>query len=419
MMQACFHPAVQQAMIALGAVHRRFELGITPEAFEYCNFSMKAYSKAMMATRNVLENAGPESAELTIILGWLMGAFEIFLGNDEAASKHLKGGLQAFFTQKFQKQESRTIRRSVICSEKNLRTLFSKIEKLGEEVFGGPARILSKPECNAGPPETPEHFYILDHARDVLFTQIHWNFYALRHEEKDIKTRLARQSEGVARLIQWSASYASLCNSLTTQVMPCQSQRAAASMLLRNCRELAYLVLLLQPAARSDHEAEKFCALRGQSVDEVTRVETMNNHFAKLLIYTDRMFDSDSKIFERSLKRPSFSIDTGISPPLYLSADRYRSTKIRHQAASLIQDTPREAKLRGTLGAWNIAERASVIEEEAAFVCGAFPIEIASAAKWIDVTTFLEEKKVLRSYCIPETGTGVDGLVWVQEWVTF
>ena len=420
MMQSCFHPAVHQAMIALGAVHRRYELGITPEAFEYCAYSMKAYSKAMVATQEVLEAGGPESVELIIILSWLMSTFEVFQGNDETAKKHVTGGLQAFFAQKFKIQESKTIRRSATLNERNLHLLFQKLEKKSEDIFGGPARILSRPEYDAGPPDCPEHFYTLDHARDALFTQIHWNFYALEHEEKDSTTRLASQSDRITKLIQWSASYASLCKSLTTQIMPCQGQRAASFCLLRVCREMTYLLLLLQPAAKGVREVETFCVLRVDSLDdEATRVETMNNHFAKLLIYADRLFDCDSNVFERSLKRPSFSIDSGVNPPLYLTPTRCRSAKIRHQVASLMHDTPQEAELRSTLGAWNIAERTSMVEEEAALTCGALPLEIAGVAKWVDVTVFLEERKALRSYCVPETGTGVDGLLWVQEWVTF
>lgn len=419
MMQSCFHPAVQQAMIALGAVHRRYELGITPEAFEYCAFSMKAYSKAMAATRELLRNGGPESVELTVILSWIFGAFEVFQGNDEAASQHLTSGLKSFFAQNFKKQESSTIRRNVSLNEENLRKLFRKLELKSVEIFGESARILCKPGDMLNLPEVPEHFYSLDHARDVLFTQIHWNFWALTYEENDNLSRLASQSDRVSRLLQWSASYAKLCKTLTSRISPCQGSRAAASCLLRVCRELSYLLLILQPATTREYKAEKFCAFRIKSLDEAKRVETMNIHFAKLLIMADRLLDSDSRTFERSLKRPSFGVDSGIQPPLYLAATRCRSTKIRHQAQVLIQDTPREAKLRHALGAYNVVERTSMLEEEAALKCGSLPLEMESKVRWIDLTCYLEERKVLRSYCMSDEGTGVDSLVWVREWITF
>jgi hypothetical protein len=423
MMQACFQPAVQQAMIALGAVHRRYELGITPEAFEYCAFSMKAYSKAMASTRELLENAGPQGAELTIILSWLFGAFEVFQGNDEAACQHLKSGLKAFFAQRFRKQESRTVRRNVTLNEENVRKFFWKLEAKSDEIFGEPARIL----CKLGDmelPEVPEHFYSLDYARDVIFTQIHWNFWALSQQGKDGFPQLASLSDRVSRLLQWSVSYAKLCKSLITKTSPCQGSRQAASCLLRVCRELSYIILLLQSATTREYEAEKFCWL--QISDEAQRTDTMNSHFAKLLVLSDRLLNSDVRIFEQSLKRPSFGVDSGIQPPLYLAASRCRapkihmkSTKIRHQAQSLMKDTPREAKMRHALGAYNIVERTSMLEEEAALSCGALPAEVEDKARWVDLTCYLEERKVLRSYCVPEEGTGVDGLVWVQEWMTF
>lgn len=427
MMQACFQPAVQQAMIALGAVHRRFELGITPEAFEYCAFSMKAYSRAMALTRGLLENERPQSAELTIILSWLFGAFEVFQGNDEAACRHLKSGLKAFFAQKFKKQESRTVRRNVSLNEENVRRFFRKLELKSNEIFGEPARLLCKSGDMSELPEVPEHFYSLDHARDVIFTQIQWNFWALSYEARDESNQLANLSERVSRMLQWSVSYAKLCKSLTTKISPCQGSRQAASCLLRISRELSYIILLLQPATTREYEGEKFCSRH--IGDEAQRINTMNNHFAKLLIMSDRLLNSDVRIFEQSLKRPSFGVDSGIQPPLYLVATRcrsakvpeirVRSTKIRHQAQSLMKDTPREAKMRHALGAYNIAERTSMLEEEAALSCGALPDEISDKARWVDLTCYLEERKVLRSYCIPEEGTGVDGLVWVQEWITF
>ena len=419
MMQASLNPAVQQAMIALGAVHRRFELGITPEAFEYCAFSMSAYSKAITLAREFLTSASPPNAELTVILSWLFGAFEVFQGNDEAASRHLKSGLQAFFAQKFRKQESRTIRRYVSLNEENIRKLFRKLEVKSVEIFGEPARILVKPDKMTELPDCPQHFYSLEHARDVLFTQIHWNFYALSHEEEDSASRLASQSERVTRLMQWSVAYASLCKTLTTRISPCQAHRATASCLLRLCREMAYLLLLLKPASTRENEIEKFCALRVSFLDEEKRIETMNVHFAKLLLSADRLMDSDSRVFERSLQRPSFGADSGINPPLYLPDIKRRTTKIRHQAAGLMLNTPREARLRDALGAWNIAEKTSMLEEEATLKCGALPVEIASEARWVDLTVYLEERKVLRSYCVPEKHTGVDGLVWFREWITF
>jgi len=80
-----FHPAAKQAVIAVGAVHRRMELGITPEAFEYCDFAMRAYASAMHNLNEAFAMADPKSLELAMVVPVLLSLFETFQDNTDEA----------------------------------------------------------------------------------------------------------------------------------------------------------------------------------------------------------------------------------------------------------------------------------------------------------------------------------------------
>ena len=77
LLRACtIHPAVQQAMIALGAVHRQRELGLTPEAFNYCELAIKSYTKAIKGLNQALSANDPHSLELSVVVSVLFAAYE-------------------------------------------------------------------------------------------------------------------------------------------------------------------------------------------------------------------------------------------------------------------------------------------------------------------------------------------------------
>lgn len=59
-LQACFyHPTVQQAVLALGAVHRRLELDSLRRPFSYCDFALRTYTKALSSLQKALKARDP------------------------------------------------------------------------------------------------------------------------------------------------------------------------------------------------------------------------------------------------------------------------------------------------------------------------------------------------------------------------
>ena len=69
MRAALVHPVVLEAATACGAVHRRFNLGISKEAFEYCEYSLKMHSRALRSLKELESNAGPYDRE-AITISW-------------------------------------------------------------------------------------------------------------------------------------------------------------------------------------------------------------------------------------------------------------------------------------------------------------------------------------------------------------
>ena len=63
---------------------------------------------------------------------------------------------------------------------------------------------------------------------------------------------------------------------------------------------------------------------------------------------------------------------------------------------------------------YTIAEKLSSIEEHAVVQAGA--VSKSKDPKWVDITLFLEESRILLRYCRQDRW---GGLRWSQEWIKF
>jgi len=67
------------------------------------------------------------------------------------------------------------------------------------------------------------------------------------------------------------------------------------------------------------------------------------------------------------------------------------------------------------LGALRVAERVSEIEHEAVVVSGLIPD--AAQVRDVDVTVFLEDRKLLMRYCLRTSEE--KAVTWKQEWISW
>ena len=123
------------------------------------------------------------------------------------------------------------------------------------------------------------------------------------------------------------------------------------------------------------------------------------------------IFDEDSNF---GYAEHSLSVDSGIGPPLYLGVTKCRSTKVRHQVTALLSETELDRRVWSKLGVYTIAEKLSSIEEHA--VVQTNLVGRGLDPKWVDITMFLEEGRLLLRYCREDEW---GGLRWSQEWIKF
>lgn len=465
--RACYqHPTVLAAAAAVGAVHRRYLLGISREAFEYCDISDKLYQKALRKLSNDMASDHPNAAEINMITMKLFSIFETFQGNYDTAQMQMAAALKTLLRGNLRTTYKDTQYRSVDLNYESLRRLFLKLELESVRLFGGLANILSDPEtCTAvaptdldlfsaeptlplpdpNPYPVPRAFSSLSQARDVLFTEAKWIWHTWALLESGILsgTRFQRHQTHISRLLQWSMAYAEYAK---TESARQNRQDRHPAQLLKAYRESTYLLILTQMAFHSPDTGEvivplcdppETCDCHRSCRTYAERKEALNAQFARILVLTESLFDRSSFF---AYEEHSLSVDSGIGPPLYLGGEHEkkaecRSTKVRHQVTSLLEKSEIQSRVWDTLGVYTIAEKLSSIEEHAVVRCGAVPPDLDP--KWLDITLFLDERRILLRYCTTDkdgqlakirgtglvterfTGSGSGGLVWTQEWISF
>ncbi|KAK5262395.1 hypothetical protein LTR20_000618 [Exophiala xenobiotica] len=455
------HPTVLAAAAAVGAVHRRFELGISREAFEYCDLSDKIYQKALRMLSNDLASDHPNAPEINMMAMKLFSVFEAFQGNFDLAQMHFSNGLKGLLSRNLRTTYRDTHYRTVDINQESLRKLFLKLELESVRLFDGPANILSDPEeClpipslnpfdpdsfsylpDPNPYPLPRAFTCLSQARDVLFTETKWiwHTWTLLEQGLLVGTRFTRHQTHISRLLQWSVAYAEFSKTERSR-QSSNSQEKHSRHLLVAYREAAYLLLLTQMAFHSPETGEvivplcdppETCDCHKSCRTYAERREALNAHFARILVLCESIFNQSSFF---AYEEHSISVDSGIGPPLFLGNRKCRSTKVRHQVTCLLEESEIQKRVWDTLGVYTIAEKLSSIAEHAVIGCGAVPAELDP--KWVDITFFLDERRALLRYCTADPegmggkmrgtglvteryqGSGSGGLVWTQEWIAF
>ncbi len=407
--------------------------------------------------------SNPSAAEINMIVMKLFSIFETFQGNYDAAQMYMTSGLKGLLNRKMRTTYKDTQYRAVDINYDSLKRLFLKLELESVRVFGGLATILSDPDSSTPEPyltplsqaedldadipdpnpyKIPRAFTSLSQARDVLFTEAKWiwHTWGLLEEGSLMGIGWKRHQTHISRLLQWSMAYAEYAK--TELSLKNLADRHPAQ-LLKAYREAAYLLLLTQMAFHSPDtgsvivplcDPPETCDCHRSCRNYAERKEALNAHFARILVLSESIFNRSSFF---AYEEHSMSVDSGIGPPLYLGATRCRSTKVRHQVTSLLNKSEIQHRVWDTLGVYTIAEKLSSIEEHAVTACGAVSDELEP--KWVDITLFLDERRVLLRYChadregqagrIRGTGlwTGEDrwdesgsgGLIWTQEWIAF
>ncbi|KAJ9612399.1 hypothetical protein H2200_003996 [Cladophialophora chaetospira] len=412
-LRACLlHPTVLQAAIAVGAVHRRFELGISPEAFTFCDIANRQYWKALKCLEEDLKSGHPLGAEINMVASMLLCIFEVFQGNDESAIAHYKSGLTLLIRQNGKVKHTETHRQYVNLDYAALRKFTDRLEHRAPQLFGTPTAILYSASVKGSFDPIPEVFTSLEQARDVIITEGQHIWHSWAQLELGNLKGFSTQQLHVSRLLEWSKAYADYSKSARGRSRPASRQ----PYLLKAYREALYLVILTQLAFHvPDGQAiEPLCFLP-ETCDCHTvcrvysdRKRALSKHFARVMLVTESLFHDDSSF---AYQDHSINLDSGIGPPLKLGSETCTSTKVRYQATSLLPEGELRQKVWNKMGVYNIAEKLGSIEEHAVVTAAAIP-----AAPWVDVTCFLEARKMIVRHCKEDE---FGGLIWTQECISY
>lgn len=220
--QSCiFHPAALHAVIAVGAAHRRMELGIIPEAFEYCAFATESYAKSLRSLNKALTTRDPRSLELATVVPVFLSLFETFQGNAEQARDHMVGWLKILFDRQFRRRVLTTTKcTSVVLTKSNLLNFFARLERQASELLSDFSKIDEDMILSVGDdfPDVPRRFETIEQARDVIFALFRCFVRSLRDCRWDDPIWLKVQQEYGVRLLGWSCVFADSYKGLKVDV---------------------------------------------------------------------------------------------------------------------------------------------------------------------------------------------------------
>lgn len=236
------NPVVFSAVVALGAVHRRFSYGISREAFEFCAHADRLHKKAVhqLAVWKEQNNHSdaPYHHKTSMMVEMLLSMFESFQGEHAASVEHTKsavhhliqGGLLKLM--RIEKRHCNVKSRSrVFC--KLLYRLYCQLS----ELFDTPIKILVKSANSQSLPPVPHKFECLEDARDYLFTEIDCIVHSSARWRDELSGRSRAQNMHAARLVEWGYAYTRLTLTMSRTL---RQQEACA--FLKLTRNAAYLL---------------------------------------------------------------------------------------------------------------------------------------------------------------------------------
>lgn len=424
---ALSHPVVMQAAAACGAVHRRFGMGITRQAFEYCEHASKLHAKALRTLKSLETVASIHDRDAIMMARMVLSLFEGFQGNFSAALENLGRGMKLLLCRPMTLLHSESRHCSVNVAPNTFRDLFHQLNCRAVQLFGSQSKILAYWTKGNILPDIPDVFDSLEQARDYLFTEVEWIMHGTARESVTVGDQSEAQILHVTRLLKWSVTYANTIRSMPNRTSE-EKQMCSLMKLVRNAAYLLlYLLLFIQvetpspPLPNIDEEIDdvpdqtQSLKLSNQELwSTLQSRDDLNTNLARVVVLVDSVLD-EKGIF--SYDEHSVSFDSGVGPPRMPDPEESASTKTRHRVKSLLVERHGIDSLWEILGVYGVAERLSSLEEHAVIssIRSILPTEIDP--KWVDITCLMESRKLLLRYCRPdEFGAG---MIWTQEWWAF
>ena len=260
---ALSHPVLFACAVALGAVHRRFNYGISREAFEYCAHAARFQTRAkrmlnqlksqernqkilghttFSAASSSLGSKTYRVDDRDVIMAseMLLGLYEGFQSNYEQAVQHMNEGINYLIDRPMKLEYSQNTHCPFESSPIVIARFFQRCKTRAEELFGTAPIILARYDSGAPLPPMPGTFENLEQARDLVFTEVEWLMQTPTSAWSSPTQRSAAQQLHVSRMLKWSAAYANIVGSMERTDVQKQ-----ACMLMKLTKNMTYLLLYL------------------------------------------------------------------------------------------------------------------------------------------------------------------------------
>ncbi|KAL2075090.1 hypothetical protein VTL71DRAFT_32 [Oculimacula yallundae] len=413
--------AIRHAVVALGALYKTLETvsesppgspdsGTIDTAPNHHNFALQQYGKALTRLRESLENRETRSARTLLISIILFTCFQSFTGDHKAAILQIQHGL-GLLEERRQDSKQPMIERKEDIVEDELVQMFTRLAVQAKSYdmafhFPHPYVIRLSPQSRADPtsPQSqsspsdsgststdssiPPIFFSSQEARTALdslcerimrFQELLSSYH--RGPNNILPKSVMSLGMGFGmQLKQWDAAFSPLLESRRNRGVS-NTERAGINVL--KMMQVMTGILYQMGFSTSEMEFDKYTPLFRQIVELAKEVvvdeeltlaqlrcgstptcrhrQTPTYNFPGLTSHQPGAYRDEENY---SHIKPSFALDLGIVPPLFVVATKCRDRKLRREAIRLLMASPRregmwDSMLSGAVGTWimNIEER--------------------------------------------------------------
>lgn len=352
-------PAIRHAAIALGALHRNFESMAFGKTLRDDAFPLQQCNKAIALLRHQLAS-GHRRMESTLVTCILLISFAFLQGDAITATSHYHVGVRLLREwQQSGLMGSNSTYLTLVKLFARMELYLSTFASLDDDddVFAAVTGDEEPVRMSLGSIDIPPHMDSLDQASSLLFSLIR---HAMQNEQRRLcRSVQARQlgdevrAEVASKLEQWNRA---LNIFLEHHALSLSAKETRTVIVLELWSETAYIM-----NAAHDRASEMQFDAFEQRFRRVVRL-------AEALLEPGCLRGGDARSTSTAAAAaagiPTFSVETGVIPPLFYCSYKCRHWSIRREALALLRRWQRQEGIWQTRGAAVILDRLIAIESE-------------------------------------------------------
>ncbi|KAI9745015.1 MAG: hypothetical protein M1818_001293 [Claussenomyces sp. TS43310] len=358
-LQAAHHePAIRHAVIALGALHERSEVGSRDES---SIFAMQQYGKAIRCLVKPIQEKQKQAADVVLITCVIFVSFETMRGRLGAAISHIEGGVKIISELQPGTEPAETWSISTIpyAESSILNPIFIRLDKQACEISSGRKRLLLNQilvdKASGYHDDIPLIFASLEQARNSLD---HIRTFAMRFVEsaasqpsfsdpvKRALTLEVLKNLTFVKLQQWSSAF----DSFTKNSAGFDVAGQVAIHVLEMHRIVTGVVMEVD---------------EDRSFADGTVWDQYEPQFESIVSHATSITELHlASCVREGRKRSTFYLDEGVANPLFFVAGTCRDGALRRKSIELLRVMDWQEGIMHTSLAAQIAERFMSIEEE-------------------------------------------------------